>query len=121
MELQLTKRENAVMGAVFSLSQGKERFLVSPYELLAALPNKGFDEEILERILGALELDGYFEYALCDRRGEKTYCIRMRERGLAFRRSDLQRRRSLAGRLFFAGVCGLVSALIGLLLKALLS
>lgn len=119
---KLSARENAVMGAIFSLSQGKERFLVSPYEILAVLPEKGkYDEEKLERILHALEIDGYFELIFSDRKGEKTYCIHMREAGLAFRRQDIQRRRDTVLRLLFAAVCGLLSAAIGILLKAILS
>ncbi len=110
------------MGAIFSLSQGKERFLVSPYEILAVLPERGkYDEEKLERILHALEIDGYFELIFSDRKGEKTYCIHMRETGLAFRRQDIQRRRDTVLRLLFAAVCGLLSAAIGILLKAILS
>ena len=110
------------MGAIFLLSQGKEHFLASPYEILALLPEKGkYDEEMLERILHSLEIDGYFELIDSERKGEKTYCIRMRAAGLAFRRQDIQRRRDLVLRLLFAAVCGLLSATIGLLLKAILS
>ncbi len=119
---KLTRRENAVMGAVFTLSQGKTRFLVAPYEILAILPEKAkFDEQTLERVMHSLEIDGYFELVFSDRKGEKTYCIHMREAGLAFRRQDIQRKRDTVVRLLFAGVCGLLSAVIGLLLKAILS
>lgn len=117
----LSKRENEVMSAVFSLSQGKERFLVFPYELLALLPEKKFDEASLERALYSLELDGYFELVLSDRKGEKTYCIHMKEAGLDYRRSDVRRRRSLIFRLIVTAVCGLLSAALGIALKAILS
>ena len=110
------------MAAIFTLSQGKERFLVFPYEIMDILSEKSkFDEEELERVLRSLELDGFFEFILSDRKGEKTYCIHMREAGLAYRRQDVQRRRDLIVRLLFAGVCGLLSAAIGLLLKAIIS
>ncbi len=119
---KLSKRENEVMGAVFSLSEGKERFLVSPYELLAVLPGRSnFDEEKLERALRALELDGYFELVFTDRKGEKTYCVHMREAGLAYRRQEILRRRSLSARLMLAAVCGILSAMLGILLKLLLA
>lgn len=121
-DARLSRQENEVMAAIFSLSQGKERFLVSPYEILAVLPEKmKFDEERLERIFASLVLDGFFDYILSDRKGEKTYVIHMHEAGLAFRRQDVQRRRDLIVRLLLAGVCGLLSAAIGLLLKAILS
>ena len=110
------------MGAVFSLSDGKERFLVSPYELLAALPKRaGLDEEKLERALRALELDGYFELVLSERKGEKTYCVHMRTAGLAYRRQEILRRRSLSVRFILAAACGVLSALFGIILKLLLA
>ena len=110
------------MAAIFTLSQGKERFLVSPYEIFNMLPEKSrLDEEKLERVLRSLELDGFLEFILSDRKGEKTYCIHMREAGLAFRRQDIQRRRDLVIRLLLAAVCGLLSTAIGLLLKVILS
>ncbi len=120
MDERLSKRENAVMGAVFALSQGKERFLVSPYELLALLPEK-FDEQSLERALFSLELGGYFEVVFSERKGEKTYCIRMKEEGLCFRRTDRMRKRTLLLRLVYAALCGVLSALVGVLVKLLLS
>ncbi len=119
---QLSRRENEVMAAVFALAHGKERFLVSPYEILAVLPARSkFDEEQLERILFSLELDGYFDLVFSDRKGEKMYCVHMHEAGLAFRRQDIRRRRDVAVRLVWAGVCGLMSAAVGLILKVILS
>ena len=110
------------MAAVFSLSGGKERFLVSPYELLNVLPERAkFDEDKLERVLKTLELDGYFEFISSERKGEKTYVIHMREAGMTFRRQDIRRRRDLVLRLLLAAVCGLLSATIGLLLKIIFS
>ncbi len=118
----LNRRENTVMNAVFTLAQGKERFLVYPYELLNALPPKaGYDEEKLERILRALELDGYLDFVTGDRKGEKTYVIHMREAGLAYRRSDAHRRRKLYFKLAVTVACGILSAAVGILIKALLA
>lgn len=110
------------MGAVYTMSCGKERFLVSPFELLAMLPPKAnYDEEILERILRSLELDGYFELIESDRKGERTYVVHMREAGLAFQRNDRQRRRKLMIRLAVTVLCGVLSAVVGLLIKSILS
>ena len=86
------------------------------------LPGRSnFDEEKLERALRALELDGYFELVFTDRKGEKTYCVHMREAGLAYRRQEILRRRSLSARLMLAAVCGILSAMLGILLKLLLA
>lgn len=46
---QLNRRENEVMGAMFALADGKERFLAAPYEIISMLPPKAdYDEEKLE-------------------------------------------------------------------------
>jgi hypothetical protein len=115
---KLSKRENEVMGAVFSLSLGKERFLAAPCEILAALPPKTkCDEESLERTLRSLELDGYFQLISSDRKGEKTYVFHMRDQGLAYKRSDVQRKRTLAFKWGVAAVGAVITFLIGLILR----
>ncbi len=114
----LSKREDAVMNAVYTLSAGRERFLAAPYDLLALLPPKlKFDEEKLERVLGDLGLDGYFELILSDRKGEKVYVLHLTARGMGYRRQDAQRRRSVYFRWGVAAVGAVITALIGLLIK----
>lgn len=117
----LSKRDNAVMGAVFRLSEGKERFLAAPYELLSLLPPRlNFDEEKLCRTLRSLELDGYFELIESDRKGERVFVIIMHEAGLSYRRSGARRRRSTYYKIALALLCGALSALVGLIVKSLL-
>lgn len=113
----LTRKEQEVMGAVFTLSGGRERLLVSPKELLAMLTNKKITEEKLEKILLGLELDGYFQLTPSDRKGEKTYVIHLSAAGMDFDRSNRRRKRSIVFRLFLAGVCAVLSFCVGLLLK----
>lgn len=117
---KLNRRENEVMNAVYALSGGKERFLVSPYELSSALPARGkYDEIILERTLNSLALDGYFEFVESDRKGEKMYVIHMRDAGLSFRRQDYQRKRGVFFRWTVAAVGAVITFLVGLLLRIL--
>lgn len=114
----LTRRESEVMRAVYTLSSGKERFLVTLYELICALPKKRkYDEEKVEIALSALALDGYFSLIPTERRGEKTYVVHMHEAGLSFARYDLRRRRSLRLRLFITVLCGALSAVVGIILR----
>lgn len=114
----LNRKENEVMRAVFSLSDGKDRYLASPYELIAVLPAKSnYTEDSLERVMHALELDGYFDFILSDRKGEKTYVIHMHEAGLAYRRSDIRRKRSLCFKLAVAAVSAVVTFLVGMILR----
>lgn len=119
---RLNKRENAVMGAVFRLSGGKERFLVSLYEIIAVLPPRAsYGEEQVERTLRALELDGYFELIESDRKGERVFVVHMKEAGLSYRRNDSLMRRRLVFKLLVTLACGVLSALVGIVVKSLLS
>ena len=109
------------MGAVFSLSEGKERFLVSPYELLAVLPPRlNFDEEKLFCAMRSLELDGYFELIESDRKGERVFVVHMKEAGRSYRRNDALRRRRTCYKIAVTVLCGVLSALVGILVKSLL-
>lgn len=117
---KLNKRENEVMSAVFTLSGGKERFLVSPYELSALLPPRARpDEAELERLLYSLSLDGYFEFVESERKGEKTYVVHMREAGMNYRREDYQRKRGVLFRFAVAALGAVITFLVGFLLKAI--
>ena len=119
---QLNRRENEVMEAVFALSNGKERFLVSPFEILSLLPPKAdYDEEKLERVLHGLELDGYFDLISSERKGERVFVVHMREAGLSYRRSGAKRKRSFIFRLAVTVLCGLLSAAAGIILKKIFS
>ena len=96
--------------------------LVTPYEIIALLPPKGdWDEEKLERILRALELDGYFELIPSDRKGEKMYVIHLQAAGLAYKRSDYQRKRSIYFKIALAVGSAVITFVIGLILKNLFS
>ena len=115
---KLSKREDEVMNAVFTLANGKESFLVAPCEILALLsPKSGYDEEKLERVLRALELDGYFELTLSERKGEKMYVISLRANGYAFKRGYVQMRRNAMLKIFWAAVSAVIAFAVGLLLK----
>ena len=117
---KLSRRENEVMRAVYTLSGGRERFLVAPYDMLAVLPSRaGYDEEKLERVLRALELDGYFQLISSERKGERTYVVWLHEKGLSYPRANAQRRRGLYFKLGLTVATAVLSFLIGLLLKAL--
>ncbi len=114
----LSKKEEAVMSAVFTLSAGRERFLAAPYDLLALLPPKmKFDEEKLDRVLFDLGLDGYFEIVPSDRKGERVYVLHLTGRGLNYRRQDAQLRRSIWFRWGVAAVGAVITAIIGLILR----
>ncbi len=119
---KLNKREEEIMNAVFTLSGGKESLLVSPQEILALLPPKSsYTEEQLEGILRSLELDGYFQLTFSERKGEKMYVIHLLTEGLAYKRTDSQRKRGLYIKLAITVGCAVLSFVIGVVLKAIFS
>ena len=114
----LNRRESEVMQAVFSLCREEGRCLVSPADLLRCLTAKQkYTEEKLEKILHALELDGYFEMLSSDRKGEKMYVLTLQPKGFAFQRSSVQLYRSMALRIGWTIASAVLAFLVGLLMK----
>ena len=116
----LNKRESEVMGAVYSLCKEKGICLVSPTELIDLLPpRKKYTEEQVEKILGALALDDYFELLSSERKGEKMYVISMRANGFAYKRGALQMKRNVVLKIFWTVTSAVIAFAVGLLLKRL--
>ena len=114
----LNRQENEVMNAVYRLCDGRGVCLVSPDEITNLLPpKKGYDEQQIERILGALALDDYFQLLSSERKGEKMYVISLHPTGYAFKRNSLQQKRALALRLGWAIASAVIAFLVGWLLK----
>jgi len=117
---KLNKKEDEVMNAVFTLSNGKDRVLVTPGEIIALLPPKlSMDEESLEEVLHTLELDGYFELTVSERKGEKTYVVNMLPQGAAYKRSNYQRKRGLYIKIGITIAMAILSFTVGMILKAI--
>ena len=114
----LNRREAEVMNAVYSLCHTLSLCLLSPAEILSALPaRKKYSEESLEEILSALSLDDYFELLFSERKGEKMYVISLRANGIAYKRCVLQRRRDIVFRLGWAIASAAIAFAVGWLLK----
>lgn len=114
----LNKRESKVMEIVYSLCDERGICLVAPSEILGLLPEKEkFDEEKLEKILSALELDDYFSLLASERKGEKMYVITLHPVGFAFKRNHTQMKRDLAFKLGWAITSAVIAFLVGMILK----
>lgn len=114
----LNKRENQVMNAIYSLCHEKGICLISPSELIALLPpRKKYTEEQVERILGELALDDYFELLSSERKGEKMFVISLRANGYAFKRGFVQMKRDVAQKIFWAVASAVVAFVVGMILK----
>ncbi len=115
----LSKNENRVMSAVYSLCDGTEGCLVSPLDILSLLPSKNrISPERLDDILTALKCDGYFDLISSERKGEKMYVINLKENGFAYKRTARQKQRDIAFKIFLAFVGAFATFIFGLLLKA---
>lgn len=114
----LNKQESEVMRAVYSLCHNDGICLISPSELLAMLPaHKKYTQVKLEKILGSLALDDYFQLLSSERKGEKMYVISLHATGYAFKRNSLMQKRALVLRLSWAIASAVIAFLVGLLLK----
>ena len=114
----LNRRESEVMGAVYTLCEGKGICLISPSDLISLLPSrKKYTEEQVEKILGALALDDYFELLSSERKGEKMYVISLHASGYAYKRCSLQQKRDVALKLGWAIASAVIAFLVGWVLK----
>ena len=106
------------MGAVYTLCEGKGICLISPTDLISLLPSrKKYTEEQVEKILGALALDDYFEMLSSERKGEKMYGISLHASGYAYKRCSLQQKRDVALKLGWAIASAVIAFLVGWVLK----
>lgn len=116
----LSKNENEVMSAVYSLCDGTESCLVSPMEIKSVMSrSKRLNDEELDSILNALRVDGYFDLIYSERKGEKMYVINLRESGFAWKRTAKQKQRDISYKIFMAFIGALATFIFGLILKGL--
>lgn len=116
----LTRYENEIMSAVYSLCDGEDGCLVSPVDIMSLLPaNKKYSAERIDDTLNALHLDGYFDLITSERKGEKMYVISLKENGMVYKRAAKQRQRDIAFKIFLAFVGASATFIFGLILKAI--
>lgn len=116
----LSKSENEVMAAVYSLCDGTEGCLVSPLDILAVMPSKRrVNPDELDAILNTLYCNGYFDLIHSERKGEKMYVINLKESGFAYKRTCRQKQRDITFKIFLAFIGALATFVFGLILKSL--
>ncbi|NLZ25525.1 MAG: hypothetical protein GX891_03595 [Clostridiales bacterium] len=119
----LSKKEKAVMRYIFTeATKSKGVCLLRPIDIMQNLPYElDYEENEVESILKALELDDYFDITETDKKGEFFYCITLQKRGLAFARDEATFKRKLRSKIAIGLLSGLLTALAGWLLKYILS
>lgn len=116
---KLNKTERETLECVLSFAGKRDRVLLSPEELLGALPAKRkYDGEKLDKILTDLQSDGYFDLVRTDRKGEKMYVIELLPAGHNYKREEGQLKRRVWFKIGLAVVGAVVTFVVGLLLKA---
>lgn len=115
--MMLSKTENRVMAAIYAQCRDKKSLLISPADLLQ-LAGGNITLTEVEKIVADLATDGYFDLVYSDRHGETVYCLTLLERGMAYQREILQRRRNVIFRIGLSVALAVFSFIIGLILKA---
>lgn len=119
----LTKKEKAVMRVIYKEAEKQNgSCLLTPINIFEQVPlDLDFEESELDIALKNLEIDDYFDLTLSDKKGELVYCINMHKKGLQFARVERAFKSNIMFRIMLAVGTGLVSALVGWGLKALLT
>lgn len=116
----LSKNENEVMTAVYSLCDGTDGCLVSAMDIMSVMPrNRRISADELDSILNALHCDGYFDIIHSERKGEKMYVINLKESGFAWKRASKQKERDITFRIFLAFLGALATFVFGLILRGI--
>lgn len=116
----MNRCENDVMRAVYSLCDGTDGCLISPLDIMSVLPSRRqYTQDRLDDALNALKIDGYLDVISSERKGERMYVISLKERGLAFRRTEKQRRQDVLYKIFLALIGATATFVFGLILKAI--
>ena len=114
----LSKKENRVMGALYAAAKDKNAVLITPIDLLKLVGIDTVTLTELEKIVVALNQDGYFDLVYSDRHGEVVYCITLTARGKAYKRHAQVMKRNLLFRIGLSVALAVLSFIIGLILKA---
>lgn len=116
----LSKNENEVMSAIYSLCDGTDGCLISPLDILSVLPSKRkYSPETVDGILNDLMRDGFFDLITSERKGEKMYVITLKENGIAYKRTAKQKQRDIAFRIVLAFIGAAATFIFGLILKGI--
>lgn len=114
----LNQKEVSVMRVIFDACKGNNgTCIVANSFVLQSIPEKHkLDNVKLDTILKQLEYDGYFECTKSNRDGTTVNVINLKQKGKAFNRELVQRRRELINttiwRVLFAAIGAVVTLII---------
>ena len=114
----LNRKEIAVMRVIYDIcSKNNDSGIISDDFILQSTPEKfKLTSSKVDTILNQLEYDGYFECTKSERNGETVNVITLKQKGKAFKREMIQRRRKLISdsimRVFFAALGAIVALIV---------
>ena len=118
----LNKKEVAVMKAIYNAcKRNNDCTIVTDARIISSTPEKyKLTNNDVDIILKQVEYDGYFECTKSDRKGETVNVITLKQKGKAFERELVQRRRELVSTFFWRMVFAALGAVVALAVNKLL-
>ncbi len=118
----LNKKEVAVMRCIYDVcKKHNDSAIISDEVIIQSCPEKyKLTENKIDIILKQLEYDGYFECTKSDKDGKTVNVISLKQKGKAFQREMIQRRRELLNSMFLRIVFAALGAVVALIVNKLL-
>lgn len=115
----LNKKEVAVMRAIYdTCKKNNDSGIITDAFIIQSSPEKfKLNATQVDVILKQLEYDGYFECTKSDRDGETVNVITLKQKGKAFERELLQRRRELINTMVWRVVFAALGAIVALVVN----
>lgn len=109
----LNKKTKALMKVIYAKAIEKDGVcLVSQIDLLSGIPYRiEFKKEDLDPSIKSLSNEGYFEMIETQKRGEKYYCITLKQAGYDFSRQIAAEKRAINLKIILT-VSGVIAAFI---------
>ena len=118
----LNRKEIAVMRVIYDIcSKNNDSGIISDDFIMESTPEKfKLTSSKVDTILNQLEYDGYFECTKSERKGETVNVITLKQKGKAFKRELIQRRRKLINDMFWRIVFAALGAVVALIVRKIL-
>lgn len=118
----LNKKEVAVMKAIHGVcKQNNGSAIITDEKIISLSPEKlRLNNVTVDVILKQLEYDGYFECTKSDKKGATVNVISLKQKGKAFERELVQRRREVWNGMFWRAVYAAIGAVVALLIDKLM-
>ena len=104
------------------MSHSQKAVILTESEIFSKIPKKAKIEfGNLRNILQQLAIDEYFELIHTEKKGEPVMVITLKKKGIAFERSLVQQKRKLGQKLVITVICAIITAIVSVVIKNLIS